>query len=40
MTSTALIDDEEIELWEDTQSREKIEEADEEAEEATDEVYG
>jgi len=40
MTSTVFVEDEEIELWEDTQSREKTDEDDEEADEAIDEAYG
>jgi len=40
MTSTAVVEDDEIELWVDTQSNEKIEEDEEEAEEPTDEEYG
>jgi hypothetical protein len=40
MTSTAVVEDDEIELWVDTQSNEKIEEDEEEAKEPTDEEYG
>jgi hypothetical protein len=38
MTSTVWVDDDEIELWEETQSREKMDEDEEEAEEAIEEV--
>lgn len=40
MTSTAVVEDEEIELWIDAESNEKIEEDDDEAEEPIEEEYG
>ena len=40
ITSTELVDDEEMELWVDTASREKTEEEEEEADDEIDEAYG
>jgi hypothetical protein len=40
ITSTELVDVDEIEPWVDTASREKTEEEEEEAEEEIDEAYG